>query len=194
MSNGVWDWAQRTTDADAPQTGYGRTYWTNDGQFKARNSSGVKRLIGAQAVLGDVKAQNTAPASLVATTWTTRELQEVTDTDSLVAVTSNQFVLAVGTWQIVASGFIAADAATTLNIRHRVRNITTSTTLITGKNVRVKDESSCEWTMVGQIVSNGTDAYAIQYYADGTGGALGYAMNVSGESERYLDVLLTRIS
>jgi hypothetical protein len=77
----------------------------------------------------DEKAQNTSGGTFSAGSWVTRDLNtEVTDTGGHASIASNQITLAAGTWYIQ----VRAPAFAVNRHQIRLRNITDSTTLLTG--------------------------------------------------------------
>jgi hypothetical protein len=80
--------------------------------------------------------------------------------------------------------------------RARLRNATAGSTVKVGPNGYNggSEAVSTLSPVMAAFTANGTDAYEIQHYtaAAKTSTGLGYALNVSGESEVYTNVLLIR--
>lgn len=158
----------------------------------------VRRMLPPPfAVLEDQKATNTAGGAMVATTWTTRDLNtEVVDADGIVSIASNQFTPIAGVYRLfVTSPFIGNSGATT-NFRLRLRNVTAATVVQVSANHTAGALSQGEnITMETSFTANGTDAYDIQYFssqARATNG-LGLAINEASAVERYTQIYLEKI-
>lgn len=157
----------------------------------------VRRMLPSPyAVLEDQKATNTAGGSMVATTWTTRDLNtEVADANNIVAIAANQFTPIAGTYRILIKSVFIAPAGGCL-VRIRLRNVTAASVLEVSENVGVSAANQGQSAVLGtSFVANGTDAFDVQYYstqARVTTG-LGLAINEGGAVERYTQIFLEKI-
>ena len=103
-----------------------------DSAVKAPSQQSVKAHVAAAIaqyiVLKDVKTAGTLGGSAVADTWTKRDIAEITDPDSLCAVSSSVIVLSAGTYFCR----ISAPAFQVNAHQIRLRNTTGASTLLTG--------------------------------------------------------------
>lgn len=145
------------------------------------------------AVLEDQKATNTAGGAVVATTWTTLDLNtEVEDVNGIVAIATNQLTPIAGSYRISISRNVLANATNATVMRMRLRNVTTGAIIAVSDNVSMAGNGSGQMAIEASFTANGTDAYDIQYYstqARATNG-LGLAANEGGAVERYMRVHL----
>jgi hypothetical protein len=138
-------------------------------------------------------ASGAASGSIVASTWTNRRLDQILDSTGLVtSLASNQFTLPVGKYSIDVSGVMYFAG----NIVFRLRNITDSTTSFVTSNA-FSGGSTVAAPVYGsfEVTLTSPKTFAVQYFADGTGGGgVAYAGQVtSGESTRPTLVKIVKV-
>lgn len=117
----------------------------------------------------------------VATTWTQYPINTiVADEEEIITLSSNTFQIAQGTFFFDIESSLHATGGTRLGLY----NVTQDTPVKIGVNEF--GDNAC---VRGADVSNGSDYYEVQYYAEAanSGDGLGRKMT-SGEDELYLDV------
>lgn len=142
-------------------------------------------------VMQDLKTSGSAPASLTATAWRTRELTtEVSDLSNLATLASNQITLQPGNYLAwcVASGTIPASGHTN---RLRLRNITDGATLFQGVNDSLASTNAANLSAFGFFAITAAKVIELQHWPSATGAA-GAAIS-TGDQECYATVLLQRI-
>ena len=146
------------------------------------------------AELEESQSTGTNGGGSTATTWTDRVLNtEVSDPNSIVALTGSQFTLVAGTYAVNAVSPFASGASA--QVRIRVRNVTATTTVSFSAPIRILTNAGGICSLSTFIVSNGTDLYSIQYYvttATATNG-LGVAVNEASQAEKYTKVSFLKI-
>lgn len=135
--------------------------------------------------------------SSVATTWTTRVINtEVADPNGICTLASNQFTLPAGTYTI---SFVQQFCGG-YDFKGRIRNITAGTTVALSNNARVAAltaNNNCESSGVGIFTISTTSTFELQYYAQSAVATFGLGIGqyaTSGESERYVTILIQRIA
>jgi hypothetical protein len=145
------------------------------------------------AVLRDEKTDGTNGGSASATTWNARDLQtEVSNPDSIVTISSNQFTPISGNYLIMVTA-----AGLSLNgMRLRLYNVTGTAAVEEGLNAGAASASSILNTvsLVSRFTANGTDAYRIEHYATSTKATdgLGAALGDTGSNEVYMEIVLLK--
>jgi len=148
------------------------------------------------ATLSDVKSQNTVGGAYgTANVWVTRTLNTEVDPDGIVSLSSNQFTLGRGRYliQFSAPGF----EVTTFH--SRLYDVTNSAERALG-NSQYANESGWEtpFYSCGAYAVNltGDTTFRVEFIAAGNAnsadGALGIAANISGVSEVYTTVQITK--
>ena len=159
------------------------------------NQDVVDNVIASQRPLvhvQDQKASGTHGGTFTQGAWRTRDLNtEVTDTDSLASVGSNQITLAAGTYYCEAS----AEAWNTGGHQVRVQDTTGAATLITGltkdaTGTRALNQSG---TVAGRFTIAVQSVLELQHYCQTTAATAGYGVAHSFTTEIYADVRLWRI-
>lgn len=102
--------------------------WVDGGVLKYWNGSAWIAISGAAsytiAVIGHVLSAGTSGGSIVAGSWVTRPINtEISDASGIVSISSNQFTLAAGTYEIEADSPIYAGG----NHQSRLFNVTDAT-------------------------------------------------------------------
>lgn len=141
--------------------------------------------------LRDEQAQNTAGGGFTSGAWQTRVLNtESIDTGGLCTLSSNQFVLAAGTYQIRAS----APAHQCNGHQTRLQNATAATTTITGTTERAPAGAGVMTRSIveGRFTSNGTDAYELQHRCGTTRATDGLGIAANLTTEVYAQVWLIK--
>lgn len=140
----------------------------------------------------DSKSSGTAPASVTASAWRTRELTTlVSDPGSLASVGSNQITLAAGDYLAYASAEGTLVGSTHVD-RLRLRNVTDNTTLVQGNNSGLTPANiATNMVLYGYFRLTAQKVIELQHYPSGTGNA-GTATS-TGENEIYANVFLVQI-
>ena len=144
-------------------------------------------LFTSYAEIADQKTSGTEGGTSVASAWYTRDLNtEISDPDSIVSISSNQFTLGAGTYYIVWEVPFFGTAAT----RTRLANITDSTYSYSKSNYAAGANNGSQWVNgTARITLASSKVFEIQYIcvtARATTG-LGNA-TTSGVPEQYTTV------
>ncbi|MBA3867792.1 MAG: hypothetical protein H0X30_01410 [Anaerolineae bacterium] len=142
-------------------------------------------------LIQDLKNSGTAPASLTAGAWRTRELTtEVTDLSNLATLASNQITLQPGNYLAwcVASGTLPA--VIHLN-RLRLRNITDGATLFQGVNDSLPASNGANLSAFGFFTITAAKVIELQHYPSQT--SIAGAAMTTGDQECYASVFLQKI-
>jgi hypothetical protein len=145
------------------------------------------------AVLRDEKSDGTNGGSASASTWNARDLQtEVSDPDSIVTISSNQFTPISGNYLIM----VTAGGLSLNGMRLRLYNVTGTAAVEEGLNAGAASGASILNTasLVSRFTANGTDAYRIEHYATSTKATdgLGAALGDTGSNEVYMEIVLLK--
>lgn len=163
--------------------------------FKDATDSNVKQAAATAlqaaikvAIIEDQKSVGTTAGAATASAWTKRDLNtEVSDSDSLVTLASDQFTPIAGTYRIE----VVAPFYNTVNTRIRLYNSTGAAEAARGPNNYIGSQGGSAH-LSGIFTANGTDAYEIQYYCTNAGSE-GEDLNAT-DPERYTHVTLTKLS
>lgn len=167
-----------TIDGNASETIDGSTTQVLYTEDEAMNivSDGTNFVIRSKhepdnvAYVKDVKAGSTNGGTFTSGAWRTRDLNTVEGNTSLVSVSSNQFTIPAGTWDIE----VEAPAFLVANNVLRLRNITDSTTDLEGQNARANADAQVNAIMKGQITILSSKTYEIQHRGTLTRAADGF--------------------
>lgn len=141
--------------------------------------------------LKDVKASGTDGGTFTSGAWQTRDLNTVENPQSWLSLSSNQFTLQPGTYEIEAF----APASGTGYHKAKLRNITDSTDVIIGESSWADGTSSSSSIVCGVFTIIAQKTFEIQHRATGTqvtngfGGASSFSVN-----EVYTQVKLRKVS
>tara|TARA_Y100000361_G_C11152432_1_gene341986 strand:- start:1419 stop:2096 length:678 start_codon:yes stop_codon:yes gene_type:complete len=144
------------------------------------------------AILEDQKADGADGGTGSAGTWNTRVINtEVSDPDSIVSISSNQFTLGVGKYKITARGSVAS----VNGHRMRVRNITDSTTDILGQSAfESTGFNGDDANLIGYIDIADTKVFELQHWINASVGTQDFGRpTTSGDSEIYLQIVIEKI-
>jgi hypothetical protein len=147
----------------------------------------------AYILLQDQKAQNTEGGTFTSGAWQTRTLNtEVTDTGGNCSLSSNQFTLSAGTYEILA----IAPAALVNRHQIRLQNVTAGTTLLTGKPSisGATDNTQTDSILVGRFTVAASQALEIQHQCQTTYGVSGFGLAANFTTEVYTVVVLRRVA
>lgn len=137
--------------------------------------------------------------STTATTWTKYPLNtEVSDPDGIVSLSSSQFTLGAGTYDVEALVHIWSSDATLNNSKLRLRNVTDGTTTLIGTNYRTPavtgENVVTSPYMRGSFTIAGSKTFELQYYTNGAKATSGLGMPItSGENEKYGEVIIRQL-
>ena len=144
------------------------------------------------AVLTDSKPSGTSGGAGVAATWTTRDLNTIdSDPHSLVLdLSSNQFTLAAGAYQITAM----AAYLHTGHTRMRLYDVTGGVVIGYGVSVEVSNQANIYNELNVRVQPHKDNVYRLEYYISAAGaGHLGIASSLTGISEIYAVCEITRL-
>jgi hypothetical protein len=154
------------------------------------------RLAGGGCIhLRDEKTANTAGGNFTAGSWHTRTLNtEAQDTGGNCSLSSNQFTLDAGTYEIVAR----APAYGAGIHKARLQNITDATTTIVGSNTVANATSpigASDSFVVGRFTIASAKAFEIQHRCDNGRSTDGFGRQANfGVVEVYAEVWLKKVS
>ena len=155
-------------------------------------TSGLTRTGGfgkfaSYAVIADVKSEDTSGGAFTTGAWRPRDLNtEVSDSDGIVSISSNQFTLQAGTYLIEAS----APAMQVDKHKIKLYNVTDSADVVSGTSsrcgnsisVQTRSEISTRFTITG------AKTYEIQHQCSTTNSgvwAMGNESDFTGYTELY---------
>lgn len=140
------------------------------------------------AYIKDVKALNTAPQSLSATTWNKRDLNTLNDPYGIItSLSSDVFVLQPGRYRIRAlcPHFAAA------NVKCRVRNTTAGATVAESHGMTTNSNTIILSTAEDLFSITAASNFEVQHYVNSVVNG-GQAMNF-GDSEKYTTVEIEKL-
>ncbi len=142
----------------------------------------------------DVKSQGTAGGNSAAD-WNTRDLNTVlTNEITGASLASNQITLAAGTYEVTAA---EAPAFQVRSNRLRLQDTTGTATLILGVSAAIGATSggASSASLRGRFTLTVESVLELQHFTfDAETNGLGTAINTSGISEIYADIMIKRIS
>ena len=145
------------------------------------------RGFATYAVICDQKAYDEEGGTFTQDAWQTRELNtEITDSDSIVSISSNQFTLSSA-----GNYFIEAFVPGYRVNRHvsRLQNITTSTTVQVGTAEYADSGNNVgnKSVVLARVSLTGSTTFEIQHYAQTTNPSNGFGVNtdISGVNSIY---------
>lgn len=177
----------------------------NDDSTKLATTAFVAQAVGTSAITY-AQFRNQQPSgtlsgeSISNATWTARTLNTtVFNTIAGSSLVSNQIILPAGTYECTASGSATTTGSgLTLNIKLRVRNITGSTTLISGQNQFFSAPSALNGALCvlqGQFTLGGTTTIELdEWVVVGSGTVTGGSITSSGDPEVYCDIYLRKVA
>ena len=164
----------------------GAAVWTEVTQ--SGGGSGETREV---IYLRDQKTSGTGPGGLTGGTWNTRTLNtEVVDTGGHCSLSSNQFTLDAGTYEV----FARANAYDCNDHKIRLRNTSDSSTTAVGSSARSgtsQDLITTESQLRGRFVIGSSKTFELQHYMTSSG--QGGRATGSGEVEIYAEVWLYKV-
>ena len=150
------------------------------------------------AVLTDSKTSGTSGGAGVATTWTTRELNTIaSDPNSLIlALTSNQFTLAAGAYQIRTMASFLHTGHTRMRIYDVTGSAEAGVDVIIGYSVssEVSNQANLYIDLNLRVQPHKDNVYRLEYYISAAGADhLGIAAGLTGIPEIYAICEITRL-
>jgi hypothetical protein len=143
-----------------------------------------------RAVVSDVKASTTQGGTFTAGAWRTRDLNTEYDPDGIVTISSNQFTLQAGTYIIIAQ-------AAALNVGEnqlRIRNITDTTTSITGvNNYCLGSITGSTATLMGGVTIAAQKTFELQHRCLTTQITYGFGTSMSFDNEVYSQIEIIKV-
>ena len=144
------------------------------------------------AVLQDIKDNNVAGGTPVATTWSTRTLNTVTSDPNglIIDLASNEWKVAAGAYQVK----VLAPFHHTRGTRLRLYDVTNSVVIGYGPSLYINNGVDMEVSLNVRITPHKDNVYRLEYYCErgGHSDGLGLPANV-GQSEIYTTLELTRL-
>ena len=142
------------------------------------------------AYLKDVKSSGTDGGTFTSGAWQTRTLNTLEGDTSFVSLTSNQFTLLAGKYEIEAD----APAFQVTGHKGKIRNITDSTDDIMGANVYSSVASTTPSIVRGTIEITKTTTFELQHRCTVTRATNGYGVGLSlSVDEIYAQVKITKV-
>ncbi|MCE3234527.1 MAG: hypothetical protein K0Q50_707 [Vampirovibrio sp.] len=143
-------------------------------------------------VLRDQKTQNTDGGTFTSGAWRTRDLNtEVQDTGGNCTLSTNQFTLSPGTYQIEASapGFRVQDH------QIRLQNITDGSTTLIGTSAAAENavNTITRSFIQGQFSITANKTFEIQHQCSATGTTTGFGNAANYTTEVYTTVVLRKV-
>ncbi len=158
------------------------------------NLTGTANAFASQYMkVQDVKNNNTAGGSSVASTWTRRDLNTVvTNQIDGASLNSNQITLPAGTYYIEG----AAPAFRTRGHIARLQNITDNSTAILGMSQYASgDNGGGTSYFMGHVTIAAQKTFEVQHYAQLSQSTNGFGFPIgSGQSEVYTQVNIWKIA
>ncbi len=205
LPSGAWPMTYHATTMNI-NGGASYTCTAGDRIFAAKDLAGVIRVsiikqdgtaivaggvsVGVQLVhFQDQKANGTHGGASSAATWNTRTLNtEVSNTISGASLASSQITLPAGSYRMWAT----APAYTVSKSRLRLRNITDTTTTLSGGNSTDEGTNlSQTYTLQGRFTIAAQKTFELQHYTASAVATFGLGVACStGESEIYADVMI----
>lgn len=153
----------------------------------------LHEAVNSIVLLQDQKASGTDGGTFTAGAWQTRDLNtEVVDVNGVCTLSSNQFTLAVGTYEIIAMapGHNAGDH------QARLQNTTAATTILLGQlSGGATGGNTTTISMVtGRFTVAASQALELQHRCTNTAATLGFGAAGSFGTEVYSQVFLRRVS
>lgn len=127
------------------------------------------------AYIGDNnKASGTAGGTFTSGAWRTRDIQEIADTGSIVAVAANQFVPIAGTYR----AWFRAPAKSVDSHMCRLQNATAGSTVRYGSSSYANNAGNgySDSVVAVTFTANGTDAYEVQHQCSSTRATEGFGV------------------
>jgi len=143
------------------------------------------------ATLSDTKASGTAGGTATAGAWTKHVLTTEVDASSITTLDTgaSTFVPIAGTYLVqIVMAFGQTDGS-----RCRLYNTTQASEV--ARSIQVKLSGEGLVSLSSTFIADGVDAYEVQWYCttSHTTNGLGAPLTVAGETEKYLEVVLTKI-
>lgn len=144
------------------------------------------------ALLQDIKDNNVAGGTAVATTWTARTLNTVTSDPHglIIDLAANEWKVAAGAYQVK----VLAPFHHTRGTRLRLYDVTNSVVIGYGPSFYIDNNVDMEVSLNVRITPHKDNVYRLEYYCERGGHAdgLGIPANI-GQSEIYTTLELTRL-
>ncbi len=147
---------------------------------------------GDLIVLRDDKTQNTGGGTFTSGAWRTRDLNtEAVDVGGHCSLSSNQFTLAAGTYEIWAS----APAFNVYRHQTRLQNVTDGATTLLGTSevAGATDTTATRSLVVGRFTIASAKAFEVQHQCQQTFGTQGFGIEANFTTETYTVVVLRKV-
>ena len=161
----------------------GKTWVYTDGDYRPLSPRSFTQL-------ADLKADTTNGGTFTKDAWQTRVLNTIEVDDIGVTLSSNQFILPAGSYEIFA--YLPAH----LVDRHqgRLQNISDTATTLVGSSKHTDGGHTVYSTVSGRFTITGAKTFELQHYCQTTQATNGFGVPGSfAEGERYTTVRLWKV-
>jgi len=142
----------------------------------------VRRSFQSYAIICDQKSQGTSGGTFTSGAWRTRDLNtEISDTDGIVSISSNQFTLAAGNYLIKAS----APARNVGKHQPRLYSVTDSASVQVGQTGHTGSNNNFYVSVFARVSPTGSHTYEIQHRSSSTNNGTGFGENANLDVEKY---------
>lgn len=152
----------------------------------------IESNINKTAYLSEQQPSGTNGGTSIAATWTNRILNTILDSAGVVSsLSSNQFLLQVGTYRITGT----SQFSNSNNVKLRIRNITDGVTLVVGQSqIGNVTTGFVPGIIDGEFTLISPKLVSLQYYVQASSSVTGLGQAVSsGEVEVYTQLAITKI-
>ena len=123
-------------------------------------AAGVGGKFASYAIIADRKTQNTNGGTITAGAWRTRDLNtEIADADGIVSISSNQFTLQAGTYDLIAHFQILKPGD---RGGSRLYNITDSSVVETGESIFGNTNATFVFNLYSRFTISAAKVFEIQ--------------------------------
>ena len=134
------------------------------------------------AVICDQKSQGTSGGTFTSGAWRTRDLNtEISDTDGIVSISSNQFTLAAGNYLIKA----IAPARNVSKHQARLYSVTDSASVQVGQTGHTSSNNNFYVSVFARVSPTGSHTYEIQHRSSSSNNGTGFGENANLDVEKY---------
>jgi hypothetical protein len=155
--------------------------------FSYIRASGKAITSDSVAYLQDLKSSGADGGNATSGAWRTRDLNTEIDADNIVTLSSNQFSLAAGGYDLLG----ATQAHSVNTHKSRIFNVTDSVVVVQGQNSRAGSNGTNDCAtpslLFGSFTITGTKVFELQSWVESSRNTDGWgkALNTSGSSEVY---------
>ena len=186
---------QEISTPSNPAAGYNKLYFKNDDQLYRLNSAGTEEQVGTPILTATVRNEQTSGSNrgtFTSGSWQKAVLNTSMDDTSIVSLSSNQFTLQAGTYEIRAM-FSATDGCG--GLRARLYNSTGASVVREGTNAYSSTAAISPETVTSIVDAKFTigsaTTYELEYYV--TNGGQGPLALSTGAPEVYESVVIRKV-